>query len=244
MGLFFPLFLLVLLVPPIPPMRPAARRRRELEDAQRRAFEEARRRGEVPPVSPFGLFGGLFDAILSQPGGWGRALEYDERTGEWVDVTDREPEPEPEREREPASDEPRSDAERRAAARRARRRRSAAQPQSPLAGLLGGGLTGGLGGGSGNFEVQSPDELITFADVGGMEPLKQELRDTVGLVLSHPDDAARYGIEWNGILLHGPPGVGKTFVAQAIAGEYELNLIHVSTGDLVGSLVGQSAQNI
>jgi transitional endoplasmic reticulum ATPase len=77
-----------------------------------------------------------------------------------------------------------------------------------------------------------------------MQELKDEVRDTVGLVLQHPDDAARYGIEWNGILLHGPPGVGKTFVARAIAGQYKMNLIHVSTGDLVSSLQGGSAQNI
>jgi transitional endoplasmic reticulum ATPase len=77
-----------------------------------------------------------------------------------------------------------------------------------------------------------------------MEPIKQEVRDTIGLMLEHPDDAERYGIEWNGILLHGPPGVGKTFFAEAIAGEYGLNFIHVSTGDLVSSLQGGSAQNI
>jgi len=77
-----------------------------------------------------------------------------------------------------------------------------------------------------------------------MEQLKQEVRETIGLMLEHPDDAERYGIEWNGILLHGPPGVGKTFFARAIAGEYRLNLMHVSTGDLIGGIVGQSAQNI
>jgi transitional endoplasmic reticulum ATPase len=77
-----------------------------------------------------------------------------------------------------------------------------------------------------------------------MEGLKRELDESVGLLLKHPDEAERYGIEWNGILLHGPPGVGKTFFAQAIAGQYDLSLIHVSTGDLVSSLVGGSAQNI
>jgi transitional endoplasmic reticulum ATPase len=101
-----------------------------------------------------------------------------------------------------------------------------------------------MGGGSGEFDVQSPDGLPTFEDVGGMEELKKEVQDTVGLMLEHPDDAERYGIEWNGILLHGPPGVGKTFFARAIAGEYELSLMHVSTGDLIGGIVGQSAQNI
>ena len=66
-----------------------------------------------------------------------------------------------------------------------------------------------------------------------MDALKQEIRDTVGLDAEHPEEAERYGIDWNGILLYGPPGVGKTFFAQAIAGEYGLNFIHVSTGDLI-----------
>jgi transitional endoplasmic reticulum ATPase len=102
----------------------------------------------------------------------------------------------------------------------------------------------GPGGGGGEFEIEPPEELETFADVGGMETLKQELRETVGLMLEHPEEAERYAIEWNGILLHGPPGVGKTFFARAIAGEYRLNLIHVSTGDLISSLQGGSARNI
>jgi len=92
--------------------------------------------------------------------------------------------------------------------------------------------------------VQPPEELTTFADVGGMDTLKQEVRDTVGLMLQHPEQAERYGIDWNGILLYGPPGVGKTFFARAIAGEYGLNFIHVSTGDLVSGIQGGSARNI
>ena len=195
-------------------------------------------------MSPFGMFpfGGLFGPLLSQPGGWSRSLLFDEETGRWVDISDMEPETaeqpatgEPDR----ASREP--DGGNAAAQRKRRRTRSrtggGASMFSPF-GMLGGGDQGG------DFEVEPPEELVTFDEVGGMDELKREVRDTVGLMLQHPEDAERYGIEWNGILLHGPPGVGKTYFARAIAGEYGLNLMHVSTGDLVGSLVGQSARNI
>jgi SpoVK/Ycf46/Vps4 family AAA+-type ATPase len=90
--------------------------------------------------------------------------------------------------------------------------------------------------------VQRPGELPSFADVGGMEPLKQELRDTVGLVLAFAGEAESYRITWNGLLLHGRPGVGKTFVAKATAGEFGLNFVHATTGDLVSSYRGESAR--
>jgi transitional endoplasmic reticulum ATPase len=210
------------------------RRRLEAEERERRALEESMRRrggaGGGGSVSPFGSspLGSLFEQLMTGGGGFARSMTYDPATGEWVDVSEQRPE-EPRDERAPER-------------QQQRRRRSTSAQTGPLGGLLG-GLGGGMGGG-GNFEVEPPEELTRFEDVGGMDALKQEVRDTVGLMLQHPDDAERYGIEWNGILLHGPPGVGKTFVARAIAGEYGLNLIHVSTGDLVSSLQGGSAQNI
>jgi hypothetical protein len=223
------LFLLFVIVPIWMTFRARRRAREVVEQMQQ---EEA---------AGYGPSGGgpssLFDLFMG-PGMWSRSYEIDPETGEWDDVTDRRPE-------QPAGPEPAHDPDpeekRRERVRRARPRPAA----SPLGGLFGGmGQMGGMGGGGGEFEVQPPDELIDFDDVGGMEGLKRELDESVGLLLEHPDEAERYGIEWNGILLHGPPGVGKTFFAQAIAGQYDLNLIHVSTGDLVSSLVGGSAQNI
>ena len=222
--------------------------RRSREAAERRRREEERLReqgGESLGGSPFsGMpFGGIFDQIFSGAGMRSRSLAYDPETGQWVDITDEFPGEEAEadgrRDAEGEGGEPSPEP---------RRRPQQQAPQSGMGGLGGllgsmGGL-GGMMGGSGNFNVEPPSQLGDFGDVGGMEALKQEVRDTVGLVLKHPDDAERYGIEWNGILLHGPPGVGKTFFARAIAGEYDLNLMHVSTGDLIGGIQGQSAQNI
>ena len=211
-----------------------SRQRREAEERRRRE-EEARNRmasGE-PPENPFELlpFGGLLGNLMGS--GWSRSLEYDPETGRWVDVTDREP--------APISDE---QTQAQTGQRQQAPPPAQARPESPFSKLFGSmGAMSGMGGG-GNFKVEPPQSLATFDDVGGMDDLKRELEDSIGLVLKHPDDAERYGIEWNGVLLHGPPGVGKTFFARATAGEYGLNLMHVSTGDLVSSLQGGSAQNI
>ena len=209
--------------------------------SRRRAYEEEQRRlEELPPgggdeaFSPLsGLpFGGILGELMR--GMETRSYRFDPESGEWVDMTAEQP-PEPEPEPEPNEGEPRRKT------KKSRIRPKSSSMQSPF------GMLGGMGmpsDGSGEFDVEPPEELSTFADVGGMEQLKQEVRDTVGLMLKHPDDAERYGIDWNGILLHGPPGVGKTFFARAIAGEYGMSLMHVSTGDLVASLVGGSARNI
>lgn len=95
-----------------------------------------------------------------------------------------------------------------------------------------------------SLRVQRPDELASFRDVGGMADLKRELKETFGLLLAFAGEADAYRIRWNGILLYGPPGVGKTFVAKAVAGEFGLNFIHVSTGDLVSAYRGESARNV
>jgi transitional endoplasmic reticulum ATPase len=92
--------------------------------------------------------------------------------------------------------------------------------------------------------VTPSTDLPTFADVGGMDDVKAALTESVGLVRSHRDRAAGYGIAFNGILLHGPPGTGKSYLARAIAGEFGMSLLHVSTGDLVEGIVGASARNV
>jgi transitional endoplasmic reticulum ATPase len=218
----------------------SARRSREAAEARRQREEAMREQdgGENPFAgSPFGS---IFDQLFSGTGMRSRSLTYDPETGQWVDITDEYPQG-----GEPAAEDRAADGEQSERPRRAPQQQQRQPSAGPLGGLFGsmGGL-GGMMGGSGNFNVEPPSELDDFSDVGGMDSLKQEVRDTVGLVLEHPDDAERFGIEWNGILLHGPPGVGKTFFARAIAGQYELNLMHVSTGDLIGGIQGQSAQNI
>jgi transitional endoplasmic reticulum ATPase len=92
--------------------------------------------------------------------------------------------------------------------------------------------------------ISPPSGLPTFADVGGMEALKAELSDTFGLLLAFSGEADMYRITFNGMLLHGPPGVGKTFIVKATAGEFGLSFAHISTGDLISKFIGESATNI
>ena len=92
--------------------------------------------------------------------------------------------------------------------------------------------------------TQPAAELATFADVGGMDALKAELADTFGLLLAFSGEADTYRVQVNGVLLHGPPGVGKTFLAKATAGEFGLGFLHVSTSDLISAYVGESSKNL
>ncbi|MHA3701545.1 AAA family ATPase [Jatrophihabitans sp. YIM 134969] len=94
------------------------------------------------------------------------------------------------------------------------------------------------------FRVTPAGRLPDFTAVGGMDALKEELGDTFGRLLAFTDEADAYRIRFNGMLLHGPAGVGKTFVAKATAGEFGLNFLQVSTSDLVSKYVGESAANI
>ena len=61
-----------------------------------------------------------------------------------------------------------------------------------------------------------------------MDALKQEAKETLGLLLAFPDRTEQYRIDWNGLLLHGAAGVGKTHFARALAGEFALGLVEVT----------------
>src|SRR5215472_5385614 len=81
----------------------------------------------------------------------------------------------------------------------------------------------------------------TYADVGGMERAKDRIRSVVQNRL-HPE---RYpGVVQNGILLHGPQGTGKTFLAQATAGEFGINYHYVRPTELIERWVGAPEANV
>lgn len=91
--------------------------------------------------------------------------------------------------------------------------------------------------------VETPD--IDWNDVGGLEGVKQELKEAVEWPLKYPESFTRLGIRPpRGILLYGPPGTGKTLLAKAVAKESEANFIQVKGPSLLSMWVGESEKGV
>ena len=94
-------------------------------------------------------------------------------------------------------------------------------------------------------EVLIENPNIKWEDIGGLEKVKQELKEAVEWPLKNPDSFKRLGIKQpKGILLYGPPGTGKSLLAKAIATESESNFILVNGPELLNKWVGESSKGI
>jgi transitional endoplasmic reticulum ATPase len=91
--------------------------------------------------------------------------------------------------------------------------------------------------------VEVPD--VTWEDVGGLEDVKQELREAVEWPLRYSQVFERLDTRPpKGILLFGPPGTGKTLLAKAVANESECNFISVKGPELLSKWVGESEKGV
>jgi SpoVK/Ycf46/Vps4 family AAA+-type ATPase len=88
--------------------------------------------------------------------------------------------------------------------------------------------------------LREPPET-DFDDVGGMDDLKQELRELIIEPLENPEMYEQYGLTTaNGVLAHGPPGTGKTYTAEALAGELGYSFVVVKPDDIVSKWAGEA----
>ncbi len=86
---------------------------------------------------------------------------------------------------------------------------------------------------------------VKWNDIGGLNEIKEELKQVVELPLKYPDVFAKMGIKPpTGILLYGPTGCGKTLLAKAIATESGVNFISVKGPELVSMFVGESEKAV
>lgn len=86
---------------------------------------------------------------------------------------------------------------------------------------------------------------ISFSEVGGMENLKSEVKMNIIYPFEKPELYAKYGKKaGGGLLLYGPPGCGKTYLARATAGEINAMFISVSIEDVLDMWVGESERKL
>jgi transitional endoplasmic reticulum ATPase len=89
-------------------------------------------------------------------------------------------------------------------------------------------------------ELEMPSRT-TYEDIGGLDEAIKRIREMVELPLRHPEIFQRLGIEPpKGVLLHGPPGCGKTLLARAVANESEANFYAINGPEIMSKFYGES----
>jgi transitional endoplasmic reticulum ATPase len=94
-------------------------------------------------------------------------------------------------------------------------------------------------------EPRDSRAIINYDDVGGMEDTIKALREMVELPLRYPELFTRLGVDPpKGVLLHGPPGTGKTRLAQAVANESDAQFFTINGPEIMGSAYGESERRL
>ncbi len=97
-------------------------------------------------------------------------------------------------------------------------------------------------------EFEAPRDaraVVNYDDVGGIDDTIQQLREMVELPLRYPELFTRLGVDPpKGVLLHGPPGTGKTRLAQAVANESDADFSIINGPEIMGSGYGESEKRL
>jgi len=97
----------------------------------------------------------------------------------------------------------------------------------------------------GKAREEESTRRVSYEDVGGLKPQLQRIREMIELPLRYPEVFKRLGIDApKGVLLHGPPGCGKTLIARAIAHETEANFFSVSGPEVIHKFYGESEAHL
>jgi len=99
---------------------------------------------------------------------------------------------------------------------------------------------------NGNDDAYFMEKPTTrFADVGGMEKVKEEIAIKIIQPMKNPELFKAFGKKsGGGILLYGPPGCGKTYIAKATAGEIDAKFINIGLHDILDMWIGNSEKNL
>jgi transitional endoplasmic reticulum ATPase len=97
----------------------------------------------------------------------------------------------------------------------------------------------------GKPQEEHTGRAVSYEDIGGLRPQLQRIREMIELPLRYPQVFRRLGIDApKGVLLHGPPGCGKTLIARAIARETDANFFSVSGPEIIHKFYGESEAHL
>jgi transitional endoplasmic reticulum ATPase len=93
--------------------------------------------------------------------------------------------------------------------------------------------------------AEAASRSTSYEDIGGLKPQLQRIREMIELPLRYPEVFEQLGIDApKGVLLHGPPGCGKTLIARAIAHETEANFYSISGPEIIHKFYGESEAHL
>ncbi|MBL8683337.1 MAG: AAA family ATPase [Myxococcales bacterium] len=123
--------------------------------------------------------------------------------------------------------------------------RDATDPRARFRVVSGGTNAAQDAGAAAAIPENSVPDRVTFADVGGLDEVKEKIRMRIVYPFSNPDMFKAFGKKiGGGILFYGPPGCGKTFLAKATAGECRAHFINVGLHEVLDMWIGNSEKQL